>query len=367
MTTTRAVAVWNAGGSLGLSIIVAMFGLSIAGCSSTNLLGDGETSASISSAKPVAAPSAPVAQSKVALAPVVGAPEAVGKQLATQLGSTLERQRVAVAKAGERADYTLRGYVVAAKEKAGVKVSYIWDLTDPNGKRVNRIQGEEIAQGGDGKDPWSAVTPAVSQTIADKTGASLSTALSSLTPAVNNASAPVGVGAPTSATPPTETASLQTPVSTATTASIDTGNAASRTTATIVPEVTGAPGDGNGALSVAMRQELQQAGLAGAQPGQRGYTVAGKVTMSPVKDGKQSIKIDWRVADPAGATLATVTQNNEIAAGALDGTWGTIAQEAAQGAAVKIKTLIEENVASGGASAASTPVYRNKSVARSRT
>ena len=47
----------------------------------------------------------------------------------------------------------------------------------------------------------------------------------------------------------------------------------------------------------------------------------------------------------------TVTQNNEIGAGALDGTWGSIANDAAQGAAVKIKTLIDNDRASGKTSA----------------
>ena len=38
----------------------------------------------------------------------------------------------------------LRGYIVAARDKTSTKVSYIWDVTDPTGKRVNRITGEEV-------------------------------------------------------------------------------------------------------------------------------------------------------------------------------------------------------------------------------
>ena len=63
----------------------------------------------------------------------------------------------------ERADYTLRGYIVAAKDKNATKVSYIWDVTDPTGKRVNRITGEEVVSGNASKDPWAALTPAVAQ------------------------------------------------------------------------------------------------------------------------------------------------------------------------------------------------------------
>lgn len=115
-----------------------------------------------------------------------------------------------------------------------------------------------------------------------------------------------------------------------------------------VPAVVGAPGDGNDSLSNAMKTELQQAGIGAASAGQRAYSVAGKVAVTAVKDGKQSVKIDWRVTDPGGTLLATVTQNNEIPAGTLDGQWGGIASDAAQGAASRIKQIIDENQANGG-------------------
>lgn len=362
MTTTDAVAAWQSSKSPThrthvFAVIIACCTAGLAGCGTSSLLGSSDPSPQVATAP--TQQSAPVSQSRIAIAPLVGAPDAVGKQVAGQLGPTLERQRVALAKSGERADYTLRGYMVAAKEKAGVKVSYIWDLTDPTGKRVNRIQGDEIAPGGNTGDPWAAITPAVTQTISDKTATALSAALASLTPSSSNASAPVGVGGP--ATAPTQTASLQTPPDAAPTGSIDRGGAAAGAIAAIVPTVTGAPGDGNAALSGAMRQELQQAGIGPAQSGQRGYTVAGKVTIGPAKDGKQPIKIDWRVVDPNGEQLAVVSQNNDIPANSLDKEWGAVAGEAAQGAAVKIKTLIEENRASSGTAGRTKSATRSKS------
>ena len=98
------------------------------------------------------------------MAPIIGAPDAVAKQIQQEFTSAVEKQRVAVA-AGkdERVDYTLRGYIVAAKDKNATKVSYIWDVTDPTGKRVNRITGEEVVAGNASKDPWAALTPAVAQ------------------------------------------------------------------------------------------------------------------------------------------------------------------------------------------------------------
>jgi len=347
VTTTCAVAACNASKPQShrrssVALVAALACVALAGCGTSGILGsNSEPSPAVAAAPQTPQP---VAQTKVALAPIVGAPEAVSSQMAAQLQGSLERQRVQVVKAGEKSDYTLRGYMVAAKEKTNVKVSYIWDLTDPAGKRANRIQGEEMVKAGTG-DVWTSVSPQVTQTISDKTATSLAASLASLTPTSSNANAPVGVGAPP-ATTPVETASLQA-----------TPPAASRATAgTKVATVTGAPGDGNSALENAMRQELQQAGLGSGQSGQPSYTVAGKVTVGAAKDGKQPVRIDWKVTDPAGATLATVTQNNDIVAGALDGQWGAIANDAAQGAAIKIKTLIDENQT--GASASRGPVRR---------
>ena len=374
MTTTDAVAAWQMRNSrkrapLVLAICATLSAASLAGCGSSNLLGSNDQPTSVMSSPAVLPVHQPTSsQSKVAVAPIMGAPDAVSKDVAGLLGSSLERQRVSVSKDGERPDYTLRGYMVATRERASTKVAYIFDLTDPAGKRVNRIQGEEMAQGGDAKNPWSAITPEVAQRITDKTATSLSTALASLgataTTTSSSAAPPVGVGAPAN---PSAAQDIPAAVATnQTTGSIDRGATAGAAaiSAALVPNVVGAPGDGNASLSAAMRQELQQAGIGNASAGQRAYSVAGKVSVSAAKDGKQSVKIDWRVSDPSGGLLATVSQNNDIQAGALDGSWGGIAQEAAQGAASKIKTLIDEHKASGGTASGSP---RTAGASRPRT
>ena len=105
---------------------------------------------------------------------MIGAPDPVSKQLASQLTSAAEKHRITLAPDRDaKADYLLRGYIVAARDKTSTKVSYIWDVSDPTGKRVNRITGEEVATTVNPKDPWASVTPQVTQTIADKTAASL--------------------------------------------------------------------------------------------------------------------------------------------------------------------------------------------------
>ena len=60
------------------------------------------------------------------------------------------------------------------------------------------------------------------------------------------------------------------------------------------------------------------------------------------KEGKQAIQIDWRVKDPQGKALGTVSQKNEIPEGSLDGTWGKTADAAAAAAAQGIVKLLPQ-------------------------
>ena len=130
---------------------------------------------------------------KIAIAPVIGAPDAVAKQLQTQLATVIESKQISVARPpSDKAEYTLRGYVVSAREKTRTKVSYIWDVTDQTGKRVNRITGEEVLTGPQSKDPWASVTPQVVDTIAGKTAGSLATWLPTQNQAAIAAATPPG-------------------------------------------------------------------------------------------------------------------------------------------------------------------------------
>ena len=63
------------------------------------------------------------------------------------------------------------------------------------------------------------------------------------------------------------------------------------------------------------------------------YTVKGIVSLKDTSGGKQSIRIDWQVIDPSGKKVGTVTQQNTIPKGSLNGPWGAIAEAAAGAAA----------------------------------
>jgi hypothetical protein len=113
------------------------------------------------------------------------------------------------------------------------------------------------------------------------------------------------------------------------------------------PVVGGAPGDGNSALASALQRELSRHGVAiTGRNDVTTYKVEGKVSMGAVKDGKdgkvQPIQIDWRVRDPQGKSLGTVSQKNEIPPGSLDGTWGKTADAAAAAAAQGIVKLLPQ-------------------------
>jgi len=110
---------------------------------------------------------------------------------------------------------------------------------------------------------------------------------------------------------------------------------------TAVPTVTGAPGDGAIALTSAIQRALSSNGVSLASAGGSGsYTIQGRVTMGTPSSGKQTIKIEWQVFDPAGKKVGTVSQNNSVPQGSLDGTWGKTADAAAAAAAQGILKLL---------------------------
>jgi cell division septation protein DedD len=102
----------------------------------------------------------------------------------------------------------------------------------------------------------------------------------------------------------------------------------------LVMPMSGAPGDGQVSLAVALKKRLSAGGVKLASaPARNVYTVKGSVVMAYAYGGKQNIRIDWQVLDPNGKELGTVSQQNTIARGALNGAWGPIADAAAGAAA----------------------------------
>jgi hypothetical protein len=359
VTTMDAAAARRLHPKVAVAVLMAWAGLGLGGCeTSASLFGQ---NSNIAEQAPVALqqPAVQPSLAKVAVAPVIGAPDTIAKQIEQEFTAAVEKQRVSVAtRKDEHVDYTLRGYVVAAKDKTSTKISYIWDVTDPSGKRVNRITGEELAAGNASKDPWAAVTPAVSQAIATKVANAFATWVPSQAAqaaVASNATAaqPAGVGAQdataSAAAPHTaRPAAKQTPnsaMASATPAQAPTTGSIGREgpVLAIVPAVSGAPGDGSSSLTQAIQRELSSKGVGlASQPTAVAYRVEGTVKLGQAHDGKQAIQIEWLVRDPQGKKLGTVSQKNDIPEGSLDGAWGKTAEQAAGAAAQGIVKLLPQ-------------------------
>lgn len=326
--------------SIGSALCASVFALGLGGCSSTPSILGGDTAPQASLTQPSAATPVSSRTAKIQIAPIIGSPDNVARDLQTELSSAIGRNGLTVAASTDATgEYVLRGYIVAAREKTKAKISYIWDVTDQTGKRVHRITGEEVVAGA-GKDPWAAVTPPVIQAIADKTAKQIASWLPGAGAIV--ASNTPAASAPTAASPVApkasyETASTQQP--SPTTGSIATSGPITA----VVPAVTGAPGDGGSSLTMAIQRELSKHGLSLASTADaRSYKVEGKVALGSTKDGKQPIQIDWNVLDPSGKKLGTVSQKNEVPQGSLDGAWGKTADAAAAAAAQGIIKLLPD-------------------------
>jgi hypothetical protein len=312
------------------------------------------------------------AQTKpVTFAPVIGAPAKVSTKINELLVASAGQKNMPVVSPKE-AEYTVRGYLVAAPDPKGTKLSYIWDVSDKANKR-KRIQGEELIEGKKGGDPWAVVDEAAMQRVALKAIEDISAYLpkGGEGPAVASSGGGTATAAASSSTPaPATTAATTASASNPSylnggDASPDrTGNSAVSTSGggtvlaaqtaqpapaalpeavAIVPAVSGAPGDGSQSLSAAMRRHLLSAGvkLVDNGAGANTYTVKGSVEMGSAVDGQQPITIQWMVVDPNGKTMdKAVVQRNKVAEGSLDGPWGQVAELAASEAAKSIAKLI---------------------------
>lgn len=349
MATIDSAAAWRAKVSLPLVLAAAFASLTLAGCETTsNLLASATPTASNEIPQASVATEA-VSQQKplMAIAPVIGAPEQVADQFKTSLASALQSKGINAATSTAVATaYTLRGYIVSAREGTGTKVSYIWDVTTPSGQRVHRVTGEEVvAAAPASRDPWQAVSPQVISNIVGKTSSELAKWLPSQAaaqPAIAGTT-PTPVASAAKAAPQAIASNASSALSGPTTGSIRTAAAPSGSGEAIalIPSVTGAPGDGSVSLANAIRKELERKGVRMASvPTPGAYRVQGRVKLGAKSGDTQPISIDWEVKDASGNSVGTVSQKNDIPAGSLDGAWGQTADAAAAAAAHGIAELI---------------------------
>jgi hypothetical protein len=298
------------------------------------------------------------AKPAVALSPVQGVPQKYASKVDEQLKASIKAKGGQIVDAKD-AQYILKAsYHAVPEPKQGTKVTYAIDVTDKAGNKVRTIGGEEVVSPKHGGDSWSHVTEEGVQKVAAKSATDLAAWIdnpSAQAPAAAVASAqpakaPTKAAANTAgksapAAPAEPTASLAAAVETpaAAPAKLKAAAASSEVTA-VVPAVIGAPGDGKTSLTEAMKRALSGQGIklvSTAKPGT--YKIQGRVEVGAAANGQQPITIRWVVVDSSGKQMEkTVVQNNSIGAGALDGAWGEIADQAAGAAAAEVTKLLQK-------------------------
>jgi hypothetical protein len=132
-----------------------------------------------------------------------------------------------------------------------------------------------------------------------------------------------------------------------------------------VPIVTGAPGDGDTALTRMIRTDLAQIGpLVQSTPEGADFIVTGTVTVSPLPKDQQQVEIAWTVTWPNGKVVGKVSQLNSVPAGSLDSYWGdvavAVAQEASGGIDAVVERFIDGDRTAAGEKTASAPAQPPK-------
>ena len=107
---------------------------------------------------------------KMRFAPIIGAPVDKVTPLSRRISARAKEQSIEiVASTDLTATHVFKGYFSLLQEGTGITIIYVFDVLDPTGNRLHRIQGQETVAGVAGADAWASVPPATMETIADKT------------------------------------------------------------------------------------------------------------------------------------------------------------------------------------------------------
>jgi hypothetical protein len=116
-----------------------------------------------------------LSKTRLQIAPIVGASVEAATPLTAELQTRARQRGITLAGSTDQtATHVLKGYFSTMSEGKDTTVIYVWDVYDPAGNRLHRINGQQKAPSvtsGDsgGGDSWKAVSPATMQAIADQT------------------------------------------------------------------------------------------------------------------------------------------------------------------------------------------------------
>ena len=162
-----------------LSILT--MGLLLAACNSTeNVLkvegtdttNNGTANVPTPGANPATAPSTPTNVTtgvRMRFAPIIGAPVEKVTPMSRRLNARARAANIEIVASNDAtATHVLKGYFSVLGEGSSTTVIYVFDVLDPAGNRLHRIQGQEVATGSNAADPWASVPAPLMETIADK-------------------------------------------------------------------------------------------------------------------------------------------------------------------------------------------------------
>jgi hypothetical protein len=243
-------------------------------------------------------------------------PDAGDKALADDLAAALVAQEVpAMAQPAQKADWTL---VASAAEQGGAVVPKFVVL-DPQGKEAGSVEGVPVSL-----PDWAAAAPATLNQTAVEAAPRIAATLTSIRVARDRA---------------------------------DPNSLYNRPAKVMVADVTGAPGDGNQALTRQMRAHLAALGpVVQTTPTGADFVVRGEVKVVSLPAHQERVEIQWSISTAAGDERGRVVQLNEIPAGTLDRYWGDVAVVVATEASGGIDDVIKRQTGHAPDQPATTPV-----------
>jgi hypothetical protein len=113
---------------------------------------------------------AALSKTRLQIAPIVGASVEAATPLTAELQTRARQRGITLAgSADQAATHVLKGYFSTMTEGKDTTVIYVWDIYDPAGNRLHRINGQQKAPSVGATEGWPAVAPATMQAIADQT------------------------------------------------------------------------------------------------------------------------------------------------------------------------------------------------------
>ncbi|ESX13069.1 hypothetical protein NKI32_01980 [Mesorhizobium sp. M0761] len=113
---------------------------------------------------------AALSKTRLQIAPIVGASVEAATPLTAELQTRAKQRGITLAgSADQAATHVLKGYFSTMTEGKDTTVIYVWDVYDPAGNRLHRINGQQKAPSVNAAEGWPAVAPATMQAVADQT------------------------------------------------------------------------------------------------------------------------------------------------------------------------------------------------------